>query len=77
MNSSLHAPIMTTQTIFDPLPSIYDSAEEEAEHTAWLRAKLQASIDDPRPSITHEEVERRMTLRLARLYEQHAAKESS
>ena len=58
---------MTTQHTFNPLLSIYDSAEEEAEHTAWLRAKLQASIDDPRPSIPHEQVMAEMRERIAQI----------
>lgn len=49
-------PPMTAQTTFDPMLSIFDSAEEEAEHTAWLRAKLQASIDDPSPRVPHAQV---------------------
>ena len=48
---------MTAQTTkFDPMLSVFDSAEEEAEHTAWLRAKLQASIDDPSPRVPHAQV---------------------
>lgn len=47
---------MTAQTTFDPMLSIFDSAEEEADYTAWLRAKLQASIDDPSPRVPHAQV---------------------
>ena len=60
---------MTAQTTkFDPMLSVFDSAEEEAEYTAWLRAKLQASIDDPRPSIPHEQVMAEVRERLAQLH---------
>lgn len=60
---------MTAQTTkFDPMLSVFDSAEEEADYTAWLRAKLQASIDDPRPSIPHEQVMAEMRERLAQLH---------
>jgi hypothetical protein len=52
---------------FDPMLSVFDSAEEEADYTAWLRAKLQASIDDPRPSIPHEQVMTEIRERLAQL----------
>ncbi|ATE60023.1 hypothetical protein [Thauera sinica] len=43
-------------------------AHEAAAYDAWFRAQVQASIDDPRPSIPHEEVmaefaERRAALR--------------
>lgn len=48
---------MTAQTTkFDPMLSVFDSAEEEADYTAWLRAKLQASIDDPSPRVPHAQV---------------------
>ncbi len=36
---------------------------DEAEHDAWLadvRAKIDASIDDPRPSITDQEMQARI-----------------
>lgn len=60
---------MTAQTTkFDPMLSVFDSAEEEADYTAWLRAKLQASIDDPRPSIPHEQVMAEIRERLAQLH---------
>ncbi|WP_328586578.1 hypothetical protein, partial [Pseudomonas syringae group genomosp. 3] len=39
----------------------------EANYTAWLRAKVEASLADSRPAIPHDEVERRMAERLARL----------
>lgn len=32
-------------------------AHEAAAYETWVRAQVQASIDDPRPSISHEEVE--------------------
>lgn len=60
---------MTAQTTkFDPMLSVFDSAEEEADYTAWLQAKLQASIDDPRPSIPHEQVMAEVRERLAQLH---------
>jgi hypothetical protein len=50
------------------LPSIiseFETAEQEASYTAWLQAKTAASIADQRPSIPHDEIERRMAERLA------------
>ena len=41
----------------------------QEKHTAWLAAEIQAAIDDPRPSIPHEEVMARMDAQLARLRE--------
>jgi DNA-damage-inducible protein J len=32
-------------------------ASDPAAHDTWFRAKVQAALDDPRPSIPHNEVE--------------------
>ena len=39
------------------------------KHTVRLAAEIQAAIDDPRPSIPHEEVMVRMDAQLVRLKE--------
>lgn len=31
--------------------------EDDPEHDAWFRAKVQAALDDPRPATPHDEVE--------------------
>lgn len=36
-----------------------DDTEEVPGYDEWFREKVQASIDDPRPSVSHEEAERR------------------
>lgn len=56
-------------TALSPLVSEFETAEQETAYTVWLRTKVAASLADPRPSIPHDEVERRMTERLARLRE--------
>ncbi|WP_445009161.1 type II toxin-antitoxin system RelB family antitoxin [Pseudomonas glycinae] len=33
-----------------------ESEEQAANYDRWFRAEVQASIDDPRPSIPHEQV---------------------
>jgi hypothetical protein len=43
-------------TALSPLVSEFDTAEQEASYTAWLKAKVQASLDDPRPNIPHDKV---------------------
>jgi DNA-damage-inducible protein J len=35
------------------------------EYDAWFRKKVQDALDDPRPMIPHEEVERRMAIHRA------------
>ncbi|MCF5547408.1 antitoxin [Pseudomonas salomonii] len=39
-----------------PIVSEFETEEQAASYDRWFRAKVQASIDDPRPSIPHEEV---------------------
>lgn len=50
----------------------FETAEAEATYNEWLRAKVAASISDPRPPIPHDEVERRMAERIVALKAQHA-----
>ena len=56
----------------DPIVSEFETAEQEASYNAWLKAKVAASLDDPRPAIPHDEVERRMAERLSALREHNA-----
>jgi DNA-damage-inducible protein J len=39
----------------------------DAAYDAWFRAKVQEALDDPRPLISTEEVDRRAELRRTRL----------
>lgn len=52
----------------------------QESYTRWLAVEIQAAIDDPRPSIPHEEVMARMDAQLARLKEgrpgKHAAQKA-
>jgi len=59
--------------VLSPIVSEFETAEQETEYTAWLQAKVAASLADPRPSIPHDEVERRMAERLAKLHKRKAA----
>ena len=43
-------------TALSPLVSEFETEEQEASYTAWLKAKVQASLDDPRPNIPHDKV---------------------
>lgn len=61
---------------YSPLVSEFETAEQETRYTAWLKAKVAASLADPRPAIPHDEVERRMAERLRRLRER-AERETS
>jgi len=38
-----------------PIDSEIDTEEQAASYDRWYRAKVQASLDDPRPSVAHDE----------------------
>lgn len=38
-----------------PIVSEFETQEQADSYDRWFRAKVQASIDDPRPSIPHDE----------------------
>lgn len=59
--------------VLSPIVSEFETVEQETEYTAWLQAKVAASLADPRPPIPHDEVERRMAERLAKLHKRKAA----
>jgi hypothetical protein len=42
-------------TILDPIVSEFATQEEADSYGTWLRAKVQESLDDPRPSIPHDQ----------------------
>jgi len=39
-----------------PIVTEFDTEEQAASYDRWFRAKVQASLDDPRPSIPHDQV---------------------
>lgn len=43
------------------------SAHEAAAHTRWLKEQVQEAIDDPRPSIEHDQVMKNLDAKLASL----------
>lgn len=40
----------------DPIISEFESAEAEASYERWLIARIDASLADPRPSVSHSVV---------------------
>ena len=42
-------------TPLSPIVSEFETQEQADSYDRWFRAKVQASIDDPRPSIPHDE----------------------
>jgi len=39
-----------------PLVSEFETEEQGTSYTAWLKAKIQASLNDPHPNIPHDQV---------------------
>jgi hypothetical protein len=50
---------MIDQKMIDPLCPVVsdlDPEEQAASYDRWFRAEVQASLDDPRPNLSHEQV---------------------
>ena len=43
-------------TKYSPIVSEFESAEQEASYLRWMKAKVAASLADPRPSVPHDQV---------------------
>lgn len=39
-----------------PIVSEFETQEQADSYDCWFRAKVKASLDDPRPSIPHDQV---------------------
>ena len=46
---------ITMSAHLSPIDSGFETEEQAISHDRWFRAKVQASLDDPRPSIPHDE----------------------
>lgn len=42
--------------VLSPLVSEFDTTDQEANYNAWLNAKIEKSLNDPRPNVPHDEV---------------------
>lgn len=58
-------------TVLSPLVSEFETQEQEASYVAWIKAKVQASLDDPRPTIPHDQVMAEMDLIIAEAEKRH------
>ena len=43
-------------TTLSPIVSEFETEEQAASYDRWFRAKIEASLADPRPSIPHDQV---------------------
>ncbi|MHC8313662.1 type II toxin-antitoxin system RelB family antitoxin [Pseudomonas sp. GT1P32] len=51
-----------------PIVSEFETEEQAASYDLWFRAKVQASLDDPRPNVPHYQVMADMWLKVTDLY---------
>lgn len=42
-------------TRLDPLVSEFETQEQADSYDAWFRERIRRSLDDPRPSVPHDE----------------------
>ncbi len=42
--------------VLSPVESEFATVEEAEAHDRWFRAQVQASMDDPRPCVPHDQV---------------------
>lgn len=47
---------LTDMNEYSPITSEFGSAEEEAAYNEWLKKKVEASLNDGRPTIPHDQV---------------------
>ncbi|SFB63790.1 antitoxin [Azotobacter beijerinckii] len=57
-----------------PIVSEFETEEQAASYDRWFRAKVQASLDDPRPNIPHDQVMAEMRAMLAAKREKRRAR---
>ena len=57
----------------DPLISPFDTQEQADSYGLWFRERIQRSLDDPRPSIPHDDVMAEMRTLIESKKRLHAA----
>jgi hypothetical protein len=61
-------------TVLSPIESEFPTPEEAEAHDLWVRAKVKASLDDPRPGLPHDEVMARAEAVISRAKQQRRGK---
>ena len=59
--------------ILSPLVSEFETEEQATSYVVWVKAKVQASLDDPRPGIPHDQVMAEMEAILVEAESRHSA----
>lgn len=61
-------------TVLSPIVSEFATVEEAEAYDRWFRAKVQKSLDDPRPSIPHDQVMARVQAIIDAKRKKHASR---
>ncbi|WP_192553224.1 antitoxin [Pseudomonas sp. IzPS59] len=64
-------------SLISTVVSDFESEEQAASYDRWFRAEVQASIDDPRPNIPHEQVMAEMQALMEEAQRKYEALEAS
>ena len=59
--------------ILSPLVSEFETEEQATSYVAWVKVKVQASLEDPRPGIAHDQVMAEMEAILIEAESRHSA----
>lgn len=60
-------------TKLDPLVSPFETQEQADSYELWFKARIQQSLNDPRPSIPHDKVMSEMRELIVAKIREHAA----
>lgn len=63
--------------VLSPIESEFATVEEAESYDQWFRAQVQEAIDDPRPSIPHDQVMAEMREIIARKRAERKMRESN
>ena len=53
------------KTVLSPIVSEFETADEASSYDLWFRAKVKQALEDPRPSLPHDEAMARVEQLLA------------
>jgi len=57
--------------VLSPIVSEFETEEQAVSHDRWFRAQVQASLDDPRSIIPHDQVMAEMDALIAEAEKRH------
>lgn len=60
--------------VLSPIESEFASVDEAEAHDRWFRAQVQASLDDPRPCIPHDQLMAEVDMLIAEAEQRLAVK---